>query len=438
MSNIVKDKLAKNSQEIDARRFYLGLAIASALRLLLICLPIAFWVDMNLYEDWSLTLVQQGFANFYNYSTNCDYPPAYLYVLWLIGKIYYVFDPQLGHTNGVLLMALIKTPPVLADIGASFVIAQILKAHLNPDKAYKMALLYAFNPLIIFVSAVWGQIDGIISFLMLVVFYLAQQNYVVRAGLLIAVMGIVKPQGLFIAPFLFLSQWFRQAWWTWVAIVGGSLALILALIFPFYGINAHSLTTPFLLLYTRLKDTADYYNFASVNAFNFWGWANWERDYITFAGLSYKVIGLILLGILILWLGIFLYRQRSLTEPLTAPFIATFTAQSLAVTTLLLGCFMLPTRMHERYMLYGLAFLVITVALIPTLKWVYWGVTLTGAANVGYAYFRYNYETLFYATPEVWLQSLVYIMSTLNVILFLAILDHTFQVYSNESSKTRV
>lgn len=438
MSNIVKDKLAKNSQEIDARRFYLGLAIASALRLLLICLPIAFWVDMNLYEDWSLTLVQQGFANFYNYSTNCDYPPAYLYVLWLIGKIYYVFDPQLGHTNGVLLMALIKTPPVLADIGASFVIAQILKAHITPDKAYKMALLYAFNPLIIFVSAVWGQIDGIISFLMLVVFYLAQQNYVVRAGLLIAVMGIVKPQGLFIAPFLFLSQWFRQAWWTWVAIVGGSLALILALIFPFYGINAHSLTTPFLLLYTRLKDTADYYNFASVNAFNFWGWANWERDYITFAGLSYKVIGLTLLGILILWLGIFLYRQRSLTEPLTAPFIATFTAQSLAVTTLLLGCFMLPTRMHERYMLYGLAFLVITVALIPTLKWVYWGVTLTGAANVGYAYFRYNYETLFYATPEVWLQSLVYIMSTLNVILFLAILDHTFQVYSNESSKTRV
>ena len=438
MSNIVKDKLAKNSQEIDARRFYLGLAIASALRLLLICLPIAFWVDMNLYEDWSLTLVQQGFANFYNYSTNCDYPPAYLYVLWLIGKIYYVFDPQLGHTNGVLLMALIKTPPVLADIGASFVIAQILKAHITPDKAYKMSLLYAFNPLIIFVSAVWGQIDGIISFLMLVVFYLAQQNYVVRAGLLIAVMGIVKPQGLFIAPFLFLSQWFRQAWWTWVAIVGGSLALILALIFPFYGINAHSLTTPFLLLYTRLKDTADYYNFASVNAFNFWGWANWERDYITFAGLSYKVIGLILLGILILWLGIFLYRQRSLTEPLTAPFIATFTAQSLAVTTLLLGCFMLPTRMHERYMLYGLAFLVITVALIPTLKWVYWGVTLTGAANVGYAYFRYNYETLFYATPEVWLQSLVYIMSTLNVILFLAILDHTFQVYSNESSKTRV
>lgn len=432
MSNIVKDKLAKNSQEIDARRFYLGLAIASALRLLLICLPIAFWVDMNLYEDWSLTLVQQGFANFYNYSTNCDYPPAYLYVLWLIGKIYYVFDPQLGHTNGVLLMALIKTPPVLADIGASFVIAQILKAHITPDKAYKMALLYAFNPLIIFVSAVWGQIDGIISFLMLVVFYLAQQNYVVRAGLLIAVMGIVKPQGLFIAPFLFLSQWFRQAWWTWVAIVGGSLALILALIFPFYGINAHSLTTPFLLLYTRLKDTADYYNFASVNAFNFWGWANWERDYITFAGLSYKVIGLTLLGILILWLGIFLYRQRSLTEPLTAPFIATFTAQSLAVTTLLLGCFMLPTRMHERYMLYGLAFLVITVALIPTLKWVYWGVTLTGAANVGYAYFRYNYETLFYATPEVWLQSLVYIMSTLNVILFLAILDHTFQVYSNE------
>ena len=436
MTDIAQEPLETDLQQdsgMNSRGFYIGLAIALGLHLLLISLPIAFWVDMNLYKAWSIDMVQQGFANFYNYSTNCDYPPAYLYVLWAIGKIYYVFDPEFRHTNGLLFMALIKIPPVLADIGASFLIAQILKAHITPDKAYKMALLYALNPLIIFVSAVWGQVDGIISFLMLGVFYLAQQNYVIRAGLLIAVTAVIKPQGLFIAPFLFLSQWFRQAWWTWVAIVSAGLALIWVIIFPFYGINSHSLITPFLLLYKRFKDTADYYNFASVNAFNFWGWANWERDYITFAGISYKVIGLAFLGLLILWLGAFLYRQRPLADALKDSLAVPLIAQSLAVTTLLLGCFMLPTRMHERYMLYGLAFLAITVALIPTIKWIYWGVTLTGAANVGYAYVRYNYQTLFYATPAVWLQSLVYIMSTLNVILFLALLVHTFKSYSNEN-----
>ena len=65
----------------------------------------------------------------------------------------------------------------------------------------------------LFVSALWGQVDGVMIFLMLGAFYLIQQNHLVRSGLLIAVMAIFKPQGLFLAPFLVLSQWFRQAWW---------------------------------------------------------------------------------------------------------------------------------------------------------------------------------------------------------------------------------
>ncbi len=73
-------------------------------------------------------------------------------------------------------------------------------------------------------------------------------------------------------------------------------------------------------------------------------------------------------------------------------------------------------------MLYGLGFLVIAIALIPAIKWIYWGLTITGAANVGYAYLRYNYEDLFYAIPEMWLQSVVYTVSAVNVILFLVIL----------------
>ncbi|MFN9857958.1 MAG: hypothetical protein ACK556_07545, partial [Pseudanabaena sp.] len=114
-----------------------------------------------------------------------------------------------------------------------------------------------------------------------------------------------------------------------------------------------------------------YYSFASVNAFNFWGWANWIRDYTTFLGISYKVIGLIFLGILLIWLGVFLYQQHHFTaSDSTTP---RFTAQIIAISIMLFGFFMLPTRMHERYMLYGLGFLVIAIALIPAIKWIYWG-----------------------------------------------------------------
>jgi hypothetical protein len=94
---------------------------------------------------------------------------------------------------------------------------------------------------------------------------------------------------------------------------------------------------------------------------------------------------------------------------------------------MLFGFFMLPTRMHERYMLYSLAFLAIAIALIPAIKWIYWGLTITGTANMGYVYLRYNYESLYSTIPELWLQSLIYTVSAINVVLFLVMLSYTFR-----------
>jgi Gpi18-like mannosyltransferase len=408
MINIPKERL-----ELDSHKFHVGLVIALAIHVILILAPIAFWLDINLFKYWSVALVQQGITNFYSF-TNSDYPPAYMYVLWLVGKIYQLFDPAFSHTDRVGLMALIKLPPVLADIGSAFLIAQILKAHTSSHNAYKIGLIYAFNPLMLFISAVWGQVDSAIVFLMLAAVYLLQQNYAIAAGTLITTMVIVKPQGLFLAPFFLLSQWFRQPWWKWIAIAACSLALIWSIAEPFFGIDT-GITNPFLSLYYRLQSTANLYSLGSVNAFNIWIWMNWQPDDATFLGITYKVIGLISLGILMAWLGVFLYLQRS------------FAPNSLAIAIMLIGCFMLPTRMHERYMLYSLAFLAIAIALIPALQWLYWAFTLTGSINVGYVYFRYNYTSLFDTIPELWMQSMVYIVSGLNAILLLILISQTFR-----------
>jgi Gpi18-like mannosyltransferase len=308
-----------------------------------------------------------------------------------------------------------------------------------------LGLLYAFNPLVLFVSAVWGQIDGLMTFLMLLAFYLLQQNHLIRAGILTAVMVIIKPQGLFLVPFLIFSQWFRQAWWKWVAIASVSLVTIWLLVLPFYGIAANGIATPFLLLYQRLQGTADYYDFASVNAFNGWGWANWERDYETFLGVSYKVIGLVLLGILLVWLGVFIYQQRHSSDDSGddsgnnsgSNLGNNFAANSLAAATMLFGFFMLPTRMHERYMLYSLAFLAIAIAIIPMIRWIYWGLTITGTVNMGYVYLRYNYDSLYSSIPEFWLQSLIYVTSAINVVLFVVLLSHTFRFRALSSASLK-
>jgi len=417
MTNIAKEQIPKEQLEPDLwlnpRRFYIGLAIALILQLWLISQPFAFWLDINLFKAWAVALVQQGLPNFYSFA-NSDYPPAYLYILWLVGKTYQFFDPTFSHTDRLLLVSLLKLPCILANVGSAFLIAQILKPYTSTHKAYKIALIYAFNPLMIFVSAIWGQVDGVMVLLMSMMFYLIEQNRAISAGILAILMVIVKPQGLFFAPFLFLSQWFRQAWWKWLAIAVGGLAAIWLLIEPFFGVKT-GLSHPFWSLYYLLKSTANLYSFGSVNAFNIWIWANWQSDYATFLGISYKVIGLYFLGILIVWLGIFLYRQRN------------FTANAMAAATMLIGCFMLPTRMHERYMLYSLAFLAIAIAVIPIVKWIYWGFTLTGAVNVGYVYLRYNYEALYNAIPSGWLQTGIYAISVFNVILFLILLLQTIR-----------
>jgi len=422
--------IAKEPVEIDSRKFYIGLAIALGLHLLLISLPIALWLDVALFKSWSVELARQGLANFYTV-VNSDYPPGYLYVLWLLAKIYQLFDPTFSHTDGVLLMALIKLPSVLADIGSALVIAQILKLYTTRDRAYRAALIYAFNPLMIFVSAIWGQVDGVIVLLMLCAFYLIQQNQVIRAGILIAAMLVVKPQGIFFAPFLVLSQWFRQAWWKWGAIALGGATTIWLIIFPFFGVDRfdsnnlsnlslnsflYFIYKPFLSLYYLLQGTANFYSFGSVNAFNIWIWSNWQSDYATFLGISYRVIGLGLLGILMMWLTIFLYHQRH------------FSAHCVAIVTMLVGFFVLPTRMHERYMLYSLAFFAITIAIIPLFKWLYWAFTFTGSINVGYVYLNYNHGELFNMIPEILRYSITYITSVLNVILLAGLLIYSIRL----------
>jgi Gpi18-like mannosyltransferase len=408
--------------------FYGGLAIALLIRLVFLLFPYAFWIDMNSFRGWTTGLAQYGIGNFYS-SMWSDYPPGYMYVLWLTGKIYQLFDPGLQHTDGALLIAAIKLAPTLADIGGAILIWQILKDRIPLNSAYAASLSYAFNPIIIFVSAVWGQVDGMLIFMMLLVVFLLLQERFIAAGLIGAISLIVKPQGLFLAPLFFGSQWFKQAWWKWITTVTASLAVIWSLVLPFYwqqrnfsSIGA-ALISPFQFLYQRMMATAATYPYASVNAFNIWGGLNWQPDDLKLFGLSYRLIGLCLLGILLAWIGVFLYRNRQ------------HSAFFLAGAIILLGMFMLPTRMHERYILPAIAFLAITSAFIPTIRSIYWGFTLTSSLNVGYAFVTYNHEELMNAIPNELKHALSAIVVISNLVMFLALIGYTMPARMRSQSQ---
>lgn len=382
------------------QRLFIGLSAAALLRLVLVLVPVAFWVDMDTFLAWSRRLVEVGIPGFYAPGYFCDYPPGYLYVLGALGWLYHLFDPTWAYWGrGMGLVNLLKLPPAVADILSSYLIFSILKGRVTIRSAYHGALMYAFNPLVLFVSGIWGQVDSVLTMMMLAVTWLLLRNRTLTAAFVGAMSVMLKPQGIFLAPFFVLSQWFRRAWWIWPASLALGFLAVWALTVPFHAGGAWGVD-PFVFLYQKMSATASTYSSSTINAFNIWAptslddgvlmWGARYSDARTIFHIPHRVLGLVFLGVLSAGVGLFLYRKRHAgASPLF-----------LAASILLLGCFLFPTRMHERYIFPAIAFLTLAASSNRYLLANLWGFTTTASLNALYVYVYYTNQTLFYAVPS--------------------------------------
>src|SRR5436190_17200301 len=100
-----------------------GLAVmfAAAFLLRLLLAPhFGFYGDLRLFKIWTGRLADVGTRHFYVEGQFQDYPPGYLYILWLTAK--------LSATPGYLLL---KLPAIVADLALAW-IAGTLAARLAP------------------------------------------------------------------------------------------------------------------------------------------------------------------------------------------------------------------------------------------------------------------------------------------------------------------
>ena len=65
-----------------AAMFAVGLIVRVAL-----APHLGFYGDLQLFQRWTTSLSQVGTHKFYSQAGFADYPPGYLYVLWVTGKI---------------------------------------------------------------------------------------------------------------------------------------------------------------------------------------------------------------------------------------------------------------------------------------------------------------------------------------------------------------
>src|SRR4030095_9418735 len=100
----------------------------------------AYRTDLGTYKAWALRLAEHGPADFYAPNYFCDYPPGYLYILWLLGSIY---EGMKIDTSGALSTLIIKMPGLIADFISTGLLYFLLRPRVGSRMTWILVLAYA-------------------------------------------------------------------------------------------------------------------------------------------------------------------------------------------------------------------------------------------------------------------------------------------------------
>ena len=241
------------------------------LRLVIAANATGYDVDIGCFRAWANRMAANGPANFYDPAdpfASCDYPPAYMLILWIVGLI-----GKAAGTGATEFM--VKVPPILADIALCGVLyKEAKKQNLSGSAALAFLALYAFNPLVIVTGAAWGQADALMTlFRVLTVLYAVRGQW--KAALPFYIISVLfKPQALMFGPLglLALGMHVVRNWKDVTARkallrdVGLGLAIMIAaalvIVVPF------SIHLPPDWLFTLYGQTMGRYAYATVNSCN--------------------------------------------------------------------------------------------------------------------------------------------------------------------------
>ena len=191
----------------------LGLALAFVLRYLIALRVDGYQVDVSCFRAWAGSMYSYGPAQFYQNTSFCDYPPAYMLVLGLNE----VFGRMLAAIcGGVLPDALrmeiiIKLIPMACDLAIAWLVYDVACkfGNMQRKQASLLGLAMAFNPALILTSAAWCQVDAVVALLLGLVAWFAIRRKWMLAFPLYVLAVLTKPQALMIGPlglFVILMQ----------------------------------------------------------------------------------------------------------------------------------------------------------------------------------------------------------------------------------------
>ena len=214
--------------------------------------------DVHAWERWSATMAFHGPHAIYDPPMPADYPPAYLYVLWMAGTAARSF---VTTVEGLRLF--VEAPPLLADLLLGLLIfAAVFHYHRSRGLAFAAMLLFALNPALLYDTVVWGQADSVLVLPIVLGALLLTQSQFVLGWAIAGLAAIVKPQALLVLPVFALWTILRSDRRTWYYCGAAFLVTVLVGFAPF--LSGHPWYWPFSVY----SFSVSRYRLASMNAFN--------------------------------------------------------------------------------------------------------------------------------------------------------------------------
>ena len=362
-SYIVREEKKANDDKLPHAMKQVGLLLllAFSMRCILSLLFYGHSTDINCFMAWANAMAQNGPGAFYTSGMFADYPPGYMYVLWFTGSLAKWLNLSYGGAGYALL---IKMPAILCDLAAAYVVFKIADKRLPRLASMALCFTVAFNPAMAFLSGGWGQIDQVLTLLLVLAIWLFLENKLTLCGLVYGLAILVKPQALMAGPLLAAAYFIKikdQGKKAALGTIGGVIAAIgaiLLLSLPFGGgqgsvevdLFGMTLRGPWVL--EKLLGTATSYPYASVEAFNLFAlfggnWKSVESAFVSSITYGQWGTACILLSVIA---SICIYIKGRKERG----------CLSLSMAFLLAALFTLGQYMHERYLFPVLLLIIIS------------------------------------------------------------------------------
>lgn len=359
--------------------------------------------DTYWYRNWAVDLPNGLFTVYARAEQiSLDYPPVYLFCLWLTGLAYKAFGGTGIHS--VTQMFLMKFWPIVFDTLCALLLYRIGKKYSTAAGLFAAAA-WALNPSMFFNAAMWGQTDSIMCFCLVLSFWLLQSGRLNTSFVAFAVACMTKHQCLFFAPVYLLALCYAGPLKRALEALGFGLLTVVCVFIPF----SMGAKNPWLIFDVYLGGAGKYPH-STLNAFNLYGIfkLNWVEDSTPIAGgftwghLSTILTVLAALGLV----ALFVFGKRRCIW-----------VGSLYFMQCLFICM---TRMHERYQLVVLPFALLAFIVHKDRRFLhcFTGLSVMTAVNQVFLLLRNNDASVPWNQGDLY-DTWLMIFSILNVLLFI-------------------